>query len=77
VDQQDEKERERASKKSAEAFHWAWSHNILQIKGNQTVYQKKGYIMMSRSIVNMKKGRTSIMQRSFLQQINIFLNNEQ
>jgi hypothetical protein len=62
---------------SAEAFHWAWSHNILQIKDNQTVYQTKRYIMMSKSMVNMTKGRTSIIQRSFLQKIKIFLNNEQ
>jgi hypothetical protein len=45
---------------SVEAFHLIkgneMSHNILQIKGNQTVYQKKRYIMMSRSMVNMTKG---------------------
>jgi hypothetical protein len=29
--------------------------------------RQKGYIMMSRIIVNMKKGRTPIVQRSFLQ----------
>jgi hypothetical protein len=28
--------------------------------------RKRGYIMMSRSIMNMKKGITSIVQRSFI-----------
>jgi hypothetical protein len=39
--------------------------------------RQKGYIMMSRSMVNMKKGRTSIVQRSFLQTDKDFLNNKQ
>ena len=42
-----EKERE-ANRLSAEAFHWAWSHNILQIKGNQAAYQTKAYAMVGR-----------------------------
>ena len=25
----------------AETFHWAWSHNNQQIKGNQDTYQTK------------------------------------
>jgi hypothetical protein len=39
-DQQEGKKGE-GNKLSVEAFHWARSHNILQIKGNQTVYQTK------------------------------------
>jgi hypothetical protein len=35
------REKERSTL-SAKTFHWAWSHKILSIKGNQDVYQKKG-----------------------------------
>ena len=58
----------------AEAFHWAWSHNILHIKGNQTIYHTKKYKIMSRSMVNMTKGITSIIHRTTDK---YFLNNEQ
>jgi hypothetical protein len=67
VDQQDWERKGEGNNLSAEAFHWERNHNILQIKGNQIVYQTKGYIMMSRSMVNMSKGRTSIVHKSFLE----------
>jgi hypothetical protein len=43
--------------------HGVISYNILQIKGNKTVYQINRYIMMSRSMVNMIEVRTSIVQK--------------
>jgi hypothetical protein len=36
------KNKKESNRLSAETFHWAWSHNILQIKGNQAAYQTKG-----------------------------------
>jgi hypothetical protein len=41
---------------SAEAFHWAWSHNILHIKGNQATYQTKAYAMVGRRMEDITKG---------------------
>ena len=55
MDQQYWERKGEGNKMSTEAFHWAWIHNILQIKGNQTVYQKKRYIMISIRMVKMKK----------------------
>jgi hypothetical protein len=77
VDQQDWERKEEGNNLSAEAFHWARSHNILLIKGNQIVYQKKGYIMMSRSMENITEGRTSIVQKSFLQTDKYCFDNKQ
>jgi hypothetical protein len=36
------KSKKQSNKLFVETFHWAWSHNILQIKGNRDSYQKKG-----------------------------------
>jgi hypothetical protein len=42
VDQQEKSiKKEEGKKLLANAFYWAWSHNILQIKGNHVAYQTK------------------------------------
>jgi hypothetical protein len=61
------KNKKEGSRLSAEAFHWAWSHNILQIKGNQVAYQTKTYVMIHGGIGKITKRRTFIKQGSSLQ----------
>jgi hypothetical protein len=36
------KNKKERNKLSTKTFHWAWTRNILQIKGNQASYQTKG-----------------------------------
>jgi hypothetical protein len=50
------KKNKEGNKFFAETFHWAWSHSILQIKGNQATYQIKAYVMVGTRMEDITKG---------------------